>query len=153
MGIRRPRGQIHRDPLRLGRPAVRRQHPQANVWQGAFPTFDSGGDGYKARTAPVGCYPSNGYGLVDMAGNVWEWAKDWYRPNLDPGGADNPSGPDQTVAFDPGDPGMRKHVIKGGSFLCSPNYCYRYRPAAREPGPTDTGENHIGFRTVLRAPS
>ena len=60
-----------------------------------------------------------------------------------------PAGPPQTLAFDPGDPGARKHVIKGGSFLCSPNYCYRYRPAAREPGPSDTGENHIGFRTVL----
>lgn len=128
------------------------KRPQANVWQGAFPVLDSGGDGYKARAAPVGCFPPNGYGLVDMAGNVWEWAKDWYRPNLDPGGAVNPTGPDQTVAFDPGDPGVRKHVIKGGSFLCSPNYCYRYRPAARQPGPTDTGENHIGFRTVLRAP-
>jgi formylglycine-generating enzyme required for sulfatase activity len=115
--------------------------PQANVWQGIFPVRDEGADGYKARAAPVGCFPANGYGLYDMAGNVWEWAKDVYRPNLD--GA-------ETVAFDPGDPGAREHVIKGGSFLCAPNYCYRYRPAAREPGPTDTGENHIGFRTVLR---
>jgi len=123
-------------------------HPQANVWQGIFPVQDSGGDGYKAKAAPVGCYPPNAFGLYDMAGNVWEWAKDWYRPNLEPDGA--PEGPRETVAFDPGDPGQRKHVIKGGSFLCSPNYCYRYRPAAREPGPTDTGENHIGFRTVLR---
>jgi sulfatase modifying factor 1 len=131
--------------------------PQANVWQGVFPVEDTGADGYKARAAPVGCYPPNGYGLYDMAGNVWEWAKDWYRPNLQPngqGGADaDPEGPRETVAFDPGDPGQRKHVIKGGSFLCSPNYCYRYRPAAREPGPTDTGENHVGFRTVLRVGS
>ncbi len=125
-------------------------HPQANVWQGVFPGYDSGADGYKARAAPVGCFPPNSYGLSDMAGNVWEWAKDWYRPNLDPAAADNPAGPVETVAFDPGDPGVRKHVIKGGSFLCSPDYCYRYRPAAREPGPNDTGENHIGFRTVLR---
>jgi formylglycine-generating enzyme len=127
--------------------------PQANVWQGIFPVEDSGADGYKAQAAPVGCYPPNGYGLYDMAGNVWEWARDWYRPNLDGTAADNPEGPRETVAFDPGDPGQRKHVIKGGSFLCSPNYCYRYRPAAREPGPTDTGENHIGFRTVLRVKS
>jgi sulfatase modifying factor 1 len=125
--------------------------PQANVWEGAFPGYDSGVDGYKARAAPVGCYAPNGFGLYDMAGNVWEWAKDWYRPNLDPDGP--PTGPAETVAFDPGDPGARKHVIKGGSFLCSPDYCYRYRPAAREPGPTDTGENHIGFRTVLRVPA
>jgi len=124
--------------------------PQANVWQGVFPVLDSGGDGYKAEAAPVGCYAPNGYGLYDMAGNVWEWAKDWYRPGLDPAAGSDPAGPAETVAFDPGDPGQRKHVIKGGSFLCSPNYCYRYRPAAREPGPTDTGENHIGFRTVLR---
>jgi len=127
--------------------------PQANVWQGDFPIADSGADGYKAKAAPVGCYPPNGFGLYDMAGNVWEWAKDWYRPNLAPGAASDPEGARQTVAFDPGDPGARKHVIKGGSFLCSPNYCYRYRPAARQPGPSDTGENHIGFRTVLRGSS
>ena len=127
------------------------KRPQANVWQGIFPVRDEGADGYKAQAAPVGCYPANGYGLYDMAGNVWEWAKDWYRPNLEPDAA--PEGPKEAVAFDPGDPGQRKHVIKGGSFLCSPNYCYRYRPAAREPGPSDTGENHIGFRTVLRVGS
>ena len=111
-------------------------HPQANVWQGVFPALDTGADGFKAEASPVGCFPANGYGLYDMAGDVWQWTRDWFRPNLDPG--------------DPGDPGARKHVIKGGSFLCSPNYCYRYRPAAREAGPADTGENHIGFRTVLR---
>lgn len=133
-----------------GDAALDDKKPQANVWQGVFPGYDSGQDGYKAQAAPVGCYPANGYGLHDMAGNVWEWAKDWYRPGLDPASADDPAGPPQTVAFDPGDPGARKHVIKGGSFLCSPDFCYRYRPAAREPGPTDTGENHIGFRTVWR---
>ncbi len=116
--------------------------PQANVWQGTFPGYDSGGDGYKARAAPVGCFGANGFGLHDMAGNVWEWAKDVYHPGLAASG--------ETVMFELGDPGARNHVIKGGSFLCSPNYCYRYRPAAREPGPSDTGENHIGFRTVLR---
>jgi formylglycine-generating enzyme required for sulfatase activity len=126
-------------------------HPQANVWQGVFPVIDTGADGYKARASPVGCFPPNGYGLYDMAGDVWQWTKDWYRPNLDAGETDNPSGPSVTASFDPGDPGVRKHVIKGGSFLCSPDFCYRYRPAAREAGPPDTGENHIGFRTVLRA--
>ncbi len=128
-------------------------HPQANVWQGVFPVIDTGADGYKARAAPVGCFPPNGYGLYDMAGNVWQWTKDWYRPNLSAAETDNPTGPSVTAALDPGDPGARKHVIKGGSFLCSPDFCYRYRPAAREAGPTDTGENHIGFRTVMRAGS
>lgn len=119
--------------------------PQANVWEGVFPSLDTGADGYKAQTSPVGCFPANGYGLYDMAGNVWQWTKDLYRPSLDLGREAA-----RQAAFDPGDPGQRKHVIKGGSFLCSPDYCYRYRPAAREAGPTDTGENHIGFRTVLR---
>jgi sulfatase modifying factor 1 len=129
------------------------KHPQANVWQGVFPRLDTGADGYRAQVAPVGCFPANGYGLYDMAGNVWQWTRDWYRPNLDPKAVDDPKGPDAAAAIDPGDPGERRHVIKGGSFLCSPDYCYRYRPAAREAGPTDTGENHIGFRTVLRAPT
>jgi len=128
------------------------RHPQANVWQGVFPRIDTGADGYKAQVSPVGCFPSNGYGLYDMAGNVWQWTRDWYRPNLDPNASDNPRGPEAAVAPVPGDPGERRHVIKGGSFLCSPDYCYRYRPAAREAGPSDTGENHIGFRTVLRVP-
>ena len=127
------------------------KHPQANVWQGVFPSLDTGADGYKARSSPVGCFPANGFGLYDMAGNVWQWTKDWYRPNLDLDAHDNPAGPSAGQALDPGDPGVRKHVIKGGSFLCSPDFCYRYRPAAREAGPPDTGENHIGVRTVLHA--
>lgn len=126
------------------------QKPQANVWQGPFPSVDTGADGYKARTAPVGCFPANGYGLYDMAGNVWEWAKDWYRPNLDPKAGADPSGPSEMEAFDPGDPVERRHVIKGGSFLCADNFCFRYRPPAREAGPTDTGSDHVGFRTILR---
>jgi formylglycine-generating enzyme required for sulfatase activity len=126
------------------------RHPQANVWQGVFPSLDTGADGFKARPSPVGCFPANGYGLYDMAGNVWQWTRDAYGPNLDPGARDNPRGPAGALAGDPGDPGARGHVIKGGSFLCSPDYCFRYRPAARQPGPTDTGENHIGFRTALR---
>ena len=126
------------------------KHPQANVWEGVFPSLDTGADGYRAQASPVGCFPANGYGLYDMAGDVWQWTKDWYRPNLDLGETRDPRGPAADLALDPGDPGVRKHVIKGGSFLCSPDYCYRYRPAAREAGPPDTGENHIGFRTVLR---
>lgn len=122
--------------------------PQANVWQGPFPGVDSGADGYKARTAPVGCFPANGYGLHDMAGNVWEWTRDWYRPGLDPTETTDPIGPTERAAY-VGD-GERHHVVKGGSFLCADNYCFRYRPPAREAGPTDTGSDHVGFRTVLR---
>ncbi len=150
MGIRRP-GRAGAGAVPLGRPADR--HPQANVWEGVFPSLDTGEDGYRAQASPVGCFPANGYGLYDMAGNVWQWTRDWYRPNLDLDNKEDPAGPPTETAFDPGDPGARKHLIKGGSFLCSPDYCYRYRPAARAAGPTDTGENHIGFRTTLRGPA
>lgn len=121
--------------------------PRANSWQGVFPIVDNGEDGYKARTASVGCYPANGFGLYDMSGNVWEWTKDWYRPGL----SENPiSGPPIDMAFDPADESVPKHVVKGGSFLCSDDYCYRYRPAARSAGPSDSGASHIGFRTIIR---
>ena len=121
-----------------------------NVWQGVFPRLDTGEDGYRMQASPVGCFPPNGYGLYDMAGDVWQWTRDWYRPGIDLDARDDPAGPPAAMSADPYDPGARKHVIKGGSFLCSPDYCFRYRPAARQAGPTDTGENHIGFRTVLR---
>jgi len=124
--------------------------PRANTWQGVFPIVDAGTDGYKATPAPAGCYPANGYGLYDMAGNVWEWTRDWYRPGLDGGDVAGLGGPPEVRALDPSEPGTPKHVIKGGSYLCSDDYCFRYRPAARTPGPPDTGASHIGFRTVLR---
>ncbi|WP_296600723.1 formylglycine-generating enzyme family protein [Phenylobacterium sp.] len=124
--------------------------PQANVWQGPFPQADAGTDGYKAQTAPAGCFAANGYGLVDMAGNVWEWTKDWYAPNLDPTQIVDPVGPTEREAYLPSTPDEKRHVIKGGSFLCADNFCFRYRPPAREAGPTDTGSDHVGFRTILR---
>ncbi|MDB5433442.1 MAG: gliding motility-associated lipoprotein GldK [Caulobacter sp.] len=123
---------------------------RANTWQGIFPVEDSGADGYKAQPAPVGCYAPNGYGLVDTAGNVWEWTKDWFKPGLEPAAAEEQGGPPQLRANDPDEPGVPKHVIKGGSFLCSDDYCFRYRPAARSPGPPDSGASHVGFRTVWR---
>lgn len=141
------RGGLKGQEYTWGSAAYDPRNPAANIWQGPFPAEDTGEDGYKAKAAPVGCFKPNGYGLYDMAGNVWEWTRDWYRPNLTKTAA---GGPDAAEAYDPGDPGVRKHVIKGGSFLCADNYCFRYRPAAREPGPTDTGGSHIGFRTILR---
>jgi len=126
------------------------EKPQANVWQGVFPVIDEGKDGYKAATAPVGCFPANGFGIYDMAGNVWEWTSDWYVPGLDPSDSHDPRGPlEDRAQLSPGT-GEERHVVKGGSFLCADNYCLRYRPPAREAGPTDTGSSHIGFRTVLR---
>lgn len=116
----------------------------ANSWQGFFPYQDDGSDGHHG-TAPVGCYEPNGYGLFDMAGNVWEWATDAYRP-----------GHAGTTA--PAAPPVREtgpapaHVIKGGSWLCSPTFCGRFRPAARQPQEADLGTTHVGFRTVLREP-
>lgn len=122
-----------------------------NTWQGLFPAVDTGTDGFKARTAPVGCFKPNGYGLYDMIGNVWEWTADWYAPGLDPREGQDPSGPPLSAAFDPEAPAEPKHVVKGGSYLCADNYCARFRPPARQAGPSDTGSSHVGFRTIRRA--
>ena len=121
---------------------------QANTWQGLFPVKNSQEDGYLG-TAPVGSFPANGFGLYDMTGNVWEWTQDWYRIGHDGKSHQvNPVMDDKSDSFDPREPGVPKRVIKGGSYLCAPNYCSRYRPAAREAQSTDTGASHIGFRLV-----
>jgi formylglycine-generating enzyme len=121
----------------------------ANSWQGKFPFVNTKEDGHPGL-APVGSYPANGYGLHDMAGNVWEWTQDWYRSGHDEKHHQtNPTGPAQEESFDPGEPGVSKHVIKGGSYLCAPNYCSRFRPGARESQSPDTGTSHIGFRLVV----
>jgi len=132
--------------------------PRANYWHGDFPWRHD--EGYGART-PVGSYPANGYGLHDMAGNVWEWTGDWYserRPSKkdDPCCVPlNPRGGELEQSFDPAQPQFRipRKVIKGGSYLCADTYCLRYRPAARRPQMIDTGMSHIGFRCVARAAS
>jgi sulfatase modifying factor 1 len=123
----------------------------ANIFQGNFPSNNSAADGFRA-TAPVKSFPPNGYGLYDMAGNVWEWTADWYRPDThqavaaNPPLADNPKGPNNS--YDPAEPGVRKRVHKGGSFLCTDQYCARYRPGGRGKGEPDTATNHLGFRCV-----
>jgi formylglycine-generating enzyme required for sulfatase activity len=122
---------------------------KANSWQGSFPRQDEGLDGYHG-TAPVGCFAPNDYGLFDMAGNVWEWTADWYAPGFAPGAATDPRGPGMIQAAAAAPDRLPRRVIKGGSWLCAPNFCARYRPAARQPQEVDLGASHIGFRTVLR---
>jgi formylglycine-generating enzyme required for sulfatase activity len=130
-----------------------------NSWQGEFPWQNLLADGYEG-TSPVGSFPPNGYGLYDMAGNVWEWTSDWYEPRgSNPSvksccmGSVNPRVISPEKSYDPRQPQFRipRKVVKGGSHLCAPNYCYRYRPAARQPQMIDTGMAHIGFRCVLRS--
>ncbi len=122
--------------------------PRANIWQGDFPYRNTEGDGYM-RTAPVKQFPANGYGLYDMAGNVWEWCSDWYRVDIytqrdAQKAAVNPAGP--SAGWDPNHPHSPGRVTRGGSFLCHVSYCESYRPAARRGTPPDTGMSHIGFR-------
>jgi formylglycine-generating enzyme required for sulfatase activity len=125
----------------------------ANSFQGHFPDRNTNEDGY-LLAAPVCSFERNAFGLCDMAGNVWEWVSDWYRNDtyatLAAGGvARNPQGPAES--FDPSEPGVKKRVHKGGSFLCTDQYCARYMPGGRGKGDPDTGTNHLGFRCVRSA--
>jgi formylglycine-generating enzyme len=132
----------------------------ANTWQGQFPWENLRLDGFDG-TSPVGTFPPNGYGLFDMAGNVWEWTSDFYtrrhaaeaaRPCCAPS---NPRVSSPADSYDRGRPGehIPRRVTKGGSHLCAPNYCLRYRPAARQPQMVESSTTHIGFRCIVRPPT
>jgi formylglycine-generating enzyme required for sulfatase activity len=135
--------------------------PVANFWQGDFPWRNEGANGWRG-TSPVGSFPPNGYGLFDATGNVWEWTTDYYSPRgpgVDPGPGErsccvprNPRVGSPENSFDVGPSGAHipRRVIKGGSHLCAPSYCLRYRPAARQAEAIDTSTSHIGFRCIVR---
>jgi len=152
------RGGLDRAAYAWGDELYRDGHHMANTWQGEFPWQNLRSDGYE-RTSPVGAFPANGYDLMDMAGNVWEWTTDWYQPKHPAEKVKacclphNPRGAREEDSYDPSQPDIKipRKVLKGGSHLCAPNYCRRYRPAARYPQPVDTSACHVGFRCVVRS--
>lgn len=156
---RAARGGLERKGFTWGDEELPNGKAMANYWQGEFPWQNKTLDGFEG-TSPVGTFPPNGYGLFDMAGNVWEWTSDWYvHRHLDGivksccGPAINPRIASPHMSYDPRQPQFHipRKVVKGGSYLCAPNYCLRYRPAARQPQMIDTSMSHIGFRCIIRA--
>jgi formylglycine-generating enzyme required for sulfatase activity len=145
------RGGLDRQRYAWGNELTPDRTPMANIWQGTFPAGDAGEDGYRG-TSPVTAFPANGFGLHDMGGNVWQWCADWYRPDYfavlaaKGGVAANPKGPD--TSFDPDEPGAKKRVLKGGSYLCTDQYCARYLVGSRGKGEVTSGASNLGFRLV-----
>lgn len=154
---RAARGGLEDKPYAWGDELTPNGIHMANTWQGEFPHQNLEEDGH-ARTSPIKAFFSNPYGLYDMIGNVWEWTSDWYANHHAADAAkaccipSNPRGAMREQSFDPCEPTIRipRKVLKGGSHLCAPNYCQRYRPAARYPQPIDTSTSHVGFRCVRR---
>lgn len=146
------RGGLENNIYPWGNEHVNAGKPKANTWEGKFPYINNEKDGYEGL-APVGKYAANGYGLYDMAGNVWEWCSDWYKTDyyhsFENQLAVNPQGPDES--YDPMNPYVAQKSARGGSFLCNDSYCSGYRVARRMKSSPDTGLNHTGFRCVVSA--
>jgi formylglycine-generating enzyme required for sulfatase activity len=159
---RAARGGLDGAPFTWGEDPAPGGRPMANTWQGLFPWQNLRLDGFEG-TSPVGHFPANGFGLRDMAGNVWEWTDDYFTPDhagqAGSAGLDRPccaprnsrvSSPERSLAVDEPGSHLARLVIKGGSHLCAPNYCLRYRPAARQAETFDTSTSHLGFRGIAR---
>ena len=153
------RGGLDGCRIRVGRRVHTRRHAHGQYLAGRISAPEFERDGYE-RTSPVTAFPPNGYGLHDMIGNVWEWTVDWYPPKHEADAPkaccipENPRGGREEASYDPRQPQIKipRKVLKGGSHLCAPNYCRRYRPAARHAEPIDTSTSHVGFRCVRRTP-
>jgi formylglycine-generating enzyme required for sulfatase activity len=140
------RGGLPQSKYVWGQESVDEGKPKTNIWQGEFPHQNSREDGFE-KLAPVKSYPPNGFGLYDMAGNVWELTADWYQPNYyQTSPIDNPTGP--KTSYNPRKGAEPQKVIRGGSWLCNDCYCSGYRPSARQTTTIDTASNHVGFRCV-----